>query len=111
MNNTGKQTKLKLKTGDLVQVITGNDKGKKGRIRSINKERFRAVVEGINMRIFHRKRTQENPKGKREQSEGTIDISNLMLIEPNTKEMTRVGRRPDETGKLKRYAKKTGNLL
>lgn len=68
---------MKLKKGDVVFVIAGNDRGKEGKVRFIKNERV--VVEGINVRKKHMKRTQENKKGQIIDMEMPIHISNVSL--------------------------------
>ncbi|EPP34649.1 ribosomal protein L24 [Chlamydia ibidis] len=65
--------------GDTVHVITGNDKGKQGKVLSFIKEKDKVVVEGVNVRTKNIKRSQENPKGKRISIEAPIHISNVRL--------------------------------
>ncbi|TAL59284.1 MAG: 50S ribosomal protein L24 [Bacteroidetes bacterium] len=103
--------KLKIKKGDTVKVVAGDDKGKQGRVLSVNKETLRAIVEGINMATKHTKPTAKNTKGGIIHQEASVHLSNLMLIDAqgNT---TRVGRRIDETtDKLVRYSKKSGEAI
>ena len=76
--------KLKIKTGDHVVVIAGNDKGKQGAVKSVLREENRVVVEGVNLRWKHKKPTQQNPKGERNQIECAIHASNVMLLDPTT---------------------------
>lgn len=103
--------KLKIKKGDTVKVITGNDKGKQGRILSVDRETFRAIVEGINMATKHTKPTAKNTKGGIIHQEASIHVSNLMLIDAKGN-ATRVGRRIDEaTNKLVRYSKKSDEAI
>lgn len=109
-----KQKKLHVKKGDNVQVIAGNDKGKEGRVLATYPKRERVLVEGINMRIHHDKPTQENPQGGRVERELPIHISNVMVVDPNSGEPTRIGRRrveEDGKGRWVRYAKKSGEII
>jgi large subunit ribosomal protein L24 len=103
--------KLKIKKGDTVKVIAGDDKGKQGRVLSVDRETFRAIVEGINMATKHTKPTAKNTKGGIVHQEASVHVSNLMFVDAqgNT---TRVGRRIDEaTDKLVRYSKKSGESI
>jgi large subunit ribosomal protein L24 len=84
---------MKLKRGDNVIVIAGNDRGKTGAIREVVREKGRVVVEGVNMRWKHRKPNQQNPKGERVQNEVAIHASNVMLLDEKTGKGVR--RRPD----------------
>ncbi len=70
----------KLRTGDTILVIAGNDKGRTGTIKEIQREAGRIVVEGINLRWKHKKPSQKNPKGERVQMEISIHSSNVMHI-------------------------------
>ncbi|MEA2041315.1 MAG: 50S ribosomal protein L24 [Bacteroidota bacterium] len=103
------QKKLHVKKGDIVKVNAGNDKGKEGRILSVFPEKSRALVEGINMIAKHTKPDSENPQGGIVNKEAPIHISNLMVVCPETKEATRIGRKRNEDGKLVRYSKKSKN--
>lgn len=103
--------KLKIKKGDTVKVITGDDKGKQGRVLSVDRKSFRAIVEGINMVTKHTRPTAKNTKGGIVRQEGSIHISNLMLIDGKGNP-TRVGRMVDEaTGKIVRYSKKSNEII
>lgn len=104
------RTKLHVKVGDTVQVTAGNEKGKSGKIVSINKKSQRAIVEGVNMITKHRKPSAENPQGGIDKTEGSIHISNLLLVD-GAGNATRVGRRKNDEGKSVRYSKKTGEEI
>lgn len=106
-----KKIKLRIKSGDTVRVISGNDKGKTGEVTQVYPRLNKAKVEGVRMVTKHRKPSAENPEGGRTQEEGLIHISNLMLVDPATGETTRVGRRHNDQGKLQRFSKKTGELI
>ncbi|ERM84959.1 50S ribosomal protein L24 [Rhodonellum psychrophilum GCM71 = DSM 17998] len=106
-----KQPKLHIKTGDTVKIIAGDDNGKTGKVQSVNLEKRKAIVEGINMVTKHVKPTATSPQGGIEKKEAAIHLSNLMLVDPKTGEATRTGRKPGENGKLVRYSKKTGEVI
>jgi large subunit ribosomal protein L24 len=106
-----KKTKLHIRTGDTVKVITGNSKGKTGKVVSVITDKNRAIVEGVNVVTKHVKPTAQKPNGGIEKREAAIHVSNLMLVDPATGEATRTGRKLDEKGKLQRYSKKTGQLI
>jgi large subunit ribosomal protein L24 len=103
--------KFHIKTGDTVMVIAGNSKGKQGKVIEVLTQKERAKVEGVNMITKHIKPTAQNPQGSLVQTEGTIHISNLMLIDPATNQPTRTGRRLNDNGKLQRYSKKTDQFI
>ncbi|MEX2395966.1 MAG: 50S ribosomal protein L24, partial [Balneolales bacterium] len=106
--------KLHVKKNDQVEVLTGNDRGKRGKILMVFPEKERVLVEGINMRTKHQKPTQENPQGGRSQQEMPIHVSNVLPIDPTTDEPSRIGRkRITESGKERwvRFAKVSGETL
>ena len=107
--------KIKLKKGDLVQVIAGDarlEKNNSGKILSIDLAKNRAIVEGVNLVSKHTKPNAKNPQGGIVKQEASVHISNLMLIEPGTGKVTRVGRKLDsKSNKLVRYSKKTGEVI
>jgi len=103
--------KLHIKNGDTVKVISGNSRGKTGKVLLVDPSKYRAIVEALNMITKHVKPSAANPQGGIEKTEASIHLSNLMLVDPATGESTRVGRKRDEKGKLQRYSKKTGEFI
>ncbi|AQG82012.1 50S ribosomal protein L24 [Spirosoma montaniterrae] len=103
--------KFHIKTGDTVLVIGGNSKGQRGVVKEVIVEKDRARIEGVAMITKHIKPTASNPQGSLVKTEGSVHISNLMLIDPATGEPTRTGRKVNEKGKLQRVSKKTGNFI
>lgn len=99
-----------IKTGDKVRVIAGKDKGKEGTVKSIFTKTNRVVVEGVNKIQKHQKPNNANPNGGLVDAEGTIDASNVMLLDPSTNKPTRVGVKVVD-GKKVRFAKKSGKTL
>ncbi|MAZ00714.1 MAG: 50S ribosomal protein L24 [Flavobacteriales bacterium] len=99
--------KLHIKKGDLVKVITGNSRGKEGKVIRVYPKQYRAVVEGLNMVSRHLKPDASNPKGGIVKKEASIHLSNLMFIDPKSGLATKIGRKKDDkTGKLIKYSKK-----
>lgn len=103
--------KFHVKKGDLVKVISGNSKGKEGKIALMIPEKQRAIVEGVNIITKHLKPTAQNPNGSIEKKEASIHLSNLMVIDPSNGLPTRVGRKLNKEGKLQRFSKKTNTFL
>ena len=104
--------KIKLKKDDIVVVLAGTSKGKEGKIIKIIPSTNRAIVEGLNMVSKHTKPNAANPQGGIIKQEASMNISNLMLVDPKSGKPTRVGRRRDEKiGKLVRFAKKSGEVI
>jgi len=106
-----KQPKLHIRKGDTVLVLAGDDKAKEGKVLEVLADKNRAIVEGINMVTKHQKPSAGKPEGGIKKMEGTIHISNLMVIEPSNGKPTRTGRKLNEKGKLQRFSKKTGELI
>jgi large subunit ribosomal protein L24 len=103
--------KLHIKKGDNVMVIAGNDKGKQGRVLSVDVEKLRAIVEGVNLVKKHTRPNADNPKGGIIEQEAAVHISNLKVIDSKGNP-TRVERKKDEkTGKTVRYSKKSGEVI
>lgn len=102
---------MHIKSGDTVLIIAGDEKGKKGKILSVDQAKRRAIVEGMNMVTKHIKPTATTPQGGIEKKEAPIHISNLKLVDPKTGDATRIGRKRNEDGKLVRYSKKTGEVI
>ncbi|ANQ50997.1 50S ribosomal protein L24 [Flammeovirga yaeyamensis] len=103
--------KFHIKKGDKVTIISGENKGKEGVVLTVDREKERAIVEGVNMVTKHVKPTAEKPEGGVKQMEAPIHVSNIKLIDPESGNATRVGRKLDENGKLKRYSKNTGKFI
>jgi len=101
--------KLHVRKGDKVMVLAGDDKGNTGQVIQVIPDKNRAVVEGVNIVKKHVKATQ-NEEGGIQEMEATIHLSNLAVLDPQTGEPTRVGRR-SENGESVRYSKKTGNVI
>jgi large subunit ribosomal protein L24 len=105
------QPKLHIRRGDTVKVLAGDDRGKEGKVLEVNREKRRALVEGVNMMTKHTKPSAGKPEGGITKVESSIHISNLMLIDPASGKPTRVGRKLNDKGKLQRYSKKTGEII
>ena len=101
-------TKLKIKKGDTVKLIAGDERGKSGVVKEVLVKVNKAIVEGINLVKKHAKPSAKNPQGGILSMEAPIQISNLMLLDG--KAATRVGRKVVD-GKVKRFAKKTDKIL
>lgn len=101
--------KYKVKKGDTVEVISGEQSGERGEVLSIDRARGRVLVKNINMIKKTMPKSQENQKGGIVEKEASIHISNVMVVNKAGK-ATRVGRK-EVDGKLKRYAKKSGEVL
>ncbi len=107
---------MKIRKNDNVMVIAGNARGKSGKVLKVYPERERVIIEGVNIIKRHSRPNQKNPQGGIVQREAAIHVSNVMLLDPKTNEVTRVGTKvvlDAVTGKKKRMrvAKTTGETF
>jgi large subunit ribosomal protein L24 len=107
---------MKILKNDNVLVISGNYKGKTGKVLKVFPKENRVIVEGVNIRKRHSKPTQANPQGGIIEKESPINASNVMVIDPKSGEATRVGKKiiiDDKTGKKRsvRISKVSGEML
>jgi large subunit ribosomal protein L24 len=103
-------SKIKLKKGDIVKVISGESRGQQGKIVTIDAKKMRAIVEGVNMISKSEKPSAKNTNGGITKKEGTIHISNLMILEGG--KTVRIGRKLNEkTQKLERVSSKTKEAI
>ena len=102
----------KLRSGDEVIVISGKDRGKTGKVQRVDPKKDRVVVEGINIVKRHQRPSALNPNAEAGviEREGAIHISNVMLLDPETKKRTRVGITRD-AGKRQRVSRASGTKL
>ena len=98
---------LKIRRGDTVVVISGKEKGERGEVKQVLPKENRVVIEGINVRTRHARPTQNNPQGLYT-FEAPMHVSNVMLVDPNSGEPTRVGYRFTDSGEKIRVAKRSG---
>ncbi len=102
---------MKIKTGDKVIVIAGNDKGASGEVLRVDRKTNRLAIDGVNMVKKHQK--PQNVGGRQSpggiiEFEALMSVSNVMLVCPHTGEPTRIGLRRDEDGNRIRFSKKSG---
>ena len=103
--------KLKKKKGDTVIVLAGEDKGRTGKVLKVEREKMRAIVEGVNIVTKSAKPSAKNPQGGFVKVEAPIHISNLSLIDPKSGKPTRIAIKVNEDGKKVRIAKKSGEEI
>ncbi|MCK9219335.1 MAG: 50S ribosomal protein L24 [Bacteroidales bacterium] len=103
--------KLHIKKGDTVMIIAGDSRGQQGKVLRVDIDKFRAIVEGVNMVSKHTKPNAKSPQGGIVKKEAPVHLSNLMLID-DTGKPTRSGRKVDpKSEKLVRYSKKSGEVI
>ncbi len=102
---------MKIKRDDTVLIISGNDKGKRGRVLRVYPEQDRIIVEGVRMMKKHTKPTQRDPQGGIIEREAPLHVSNVMLVDQKNDEPTRVGRQRLDEGRRVRVAKRSGEMI
>ena len=107
------RSSIRIKKGDTVFVLSGKEKGKTGKVMDVDHDRQRAVVEKLMIfkRHFKRGRNPAAPEGGIVERNGSIHVSNLALIDPESKKPTRIGTKVLENGKRVRIAKRSGAQL
>ena len=102
---------MHVKRDDIVQVLSGEDKGKTGRVLRVLGDKNKVVVEGINRVYKHLKPSRQNPQGGRLSKEMPIDVSKVLLYCATCRHGVRTGKRYTDDGRKERFCKKCGNVL
>lgn len=97
--------KIHVKSGDQVEILTGEDRGKKGKVLEVHPKTGRVYVEGINIQKKHARPTQSNPQGGVIERPGPIEASNVQLVCPSCNKPTRPARERSANGELTRKCK------
>ncbi len=97
--------KVHVKTGDLVEVLSGEDRGKRGKILEVMPKKGRVIVDGINIQKKHTRPTRTNPQGGVVESAGPVDASNVGLVCSSCKKPSRLGRDRSADGEVVRTCK------
>ena len=100
-----------VRKGDTVMVVAGKERGKKGKVLRVIPEKGRVEVHRLNMIKKHQRPTQKVRQGGIIEREGSIHLSNVMLLDPNSDKPTRVGMRALADGKKVRVARRSGEML
>lgn len=102
---------LKIRKGDMVMVIAGDDKGKTGRVLSVDETKNRVIVEKINFVKRHTRARSQNQQGGILEKEAPVHISNVMLFDPKAGRGVRVGVKVTKDGKRERISRATGDVI
>lgn len=97
--------KIHVKSGDRVQILSGNDRGKNGKVLDVNPKTGKVFVEGVNIKKKHARPTQSNPQGGIVDMPGPVDASNVAIVCPSCRKATRVARERSANGDLSRKCK------
>jgi large subunit ribosomal protein L24 len=101
----------RIRKGDTVVVISGEHKAKRGEVLRVFPGADRALVQGVNMVVRHKKASKMGEQGGRIEQEASIHLSNLMLVDPKSEKPTKVGFRVLDDGRKVRVAKMTGAVI
>lgn len=102
--------RIRLKKGDRVKVTTGRERGKEGEVIEILRDKGRVVVRDVNIMTKAERPTQENPQGGFNNIEGSIHVSNVQILDPESGKPSRIGY-TFEDGKKVRISVKSGSRL
>ncbi|HXJ70998.1 MAG TPA: 50S ribosomal protein L24 [Verrucomicrobiae bacterium] len=102
---------IKIRKGDTVMVIAGDDKGKTGRVLSVDEVKRRVIVEKVNFVKRHTRARSQTQQGGILEKEAPIHLSNVMLYDPKAGKGVRVGVRFTKDGKRERVSRATGDTL
>ena len=102
---------MRIKKSDQVKVMSGNDRGKEGKVLKVFPDTNRIIVEKVNLVKRHTKASRDVPQGGIIEKEGPIHVSNVMLVCPNTGKPTRIGKDILSDGSRARVSKKSGEML
>jgi len=102
---------MRIRKNDKVRVMSGNDKGKEGKVLKVFPAKNRIIVEKVNMIKRHTRASKDVPQGGIIEKEGPIDASNVMLVCPNTGKPTRIGKEVLSDGSRARVSKRSGEIL
>jgi large subunit ribosomal protein L24 len=102
---------MHIRINDIVAVISGDDKGKRGKVINVDRQNGKVTVQGVNLVYRHLKPSRNNPQGGRLSKEMPVDVSNVQLIDPATNKPTRVSARYNPDGSKNLVARKTGTLI
>ena len=111
VNNSDKNSKIHIKKGDTVYVVSGKDKGKTGKVLKVLRAKNRALVENVNIVKRHNRPSQANPTGGIVEKEASVHISNLMIYDQTENKPTRLGRKTLSTGEKVRFSKRSGEEI
>ncbi|MFH1509319.1 MAG: 50S ribosomal protein L24 [bacterium] len=103
--------KLRIKKGDTVQVVTGKDSGKKGKVLSTDPINGKLVIDGVNILKKHNRPKKQGEKGQRVDINGSVNISNVMMVCPKCGKPTRVGKKKLQDKKTARICVKCKEVI
>lgn len=103
--------KMHITRGDTVRVVSGDDKGKEGRVLQVDRKKYRITVEGVNIVKRHKRAQREGEESGIIEFPAMMDASNVMLLDPKSGEPTRIRRKRDKDGVLERISVKSGQAI
>src|SRR4249920_765978 len=106
-----RDSKMFIRKDDIVVILAGDDKGKRGKVLRVQRANNKVVVEGVNRVYRHLKPSKRNPQGGRLSKEMPVSATNVMFIDPVQNKPTRVGVRYLGDGSKELFAKKSGSRI
>ncbi len=103
--------KMHITRGDTVRVVSGDDKGKEGRVLQVDRKKYHITVEGVNIVKRHKRAQREGEESGIIEFPAMIDASNVMLLDPKSGEPTRIRRKRDKDGVMERISVKSGQAI
>jgi large subunit ribosomal protein L24 len=102
---------MHIRVNDTVEILTGDDRGVRGKVLSVDRNAGKAIIEGVNRVFKHVRRSQRNPQGGRLSKEMPVQLSNVLLVCSSCGARTRTGARYRNDGSKERFCKKCGKAL
>lgn len=112
MAGSVERNRIRVRKNDLVEVVAGKDKGKRGKVLQVLREKNRVIVQGVNFIKRHtRPNPQRNIKGGIAEREASIHVSNVMIVSPDDDKRTRIGSKLLPDGRKARIGRRSGEVL
>jgi large subunit ribosomal protein L24 len=102
---------MNIRKGDTVQILAGNDRGKRGTVLSVLREKERILVEGVNLRKHHTRPSARDPQGGIREREAPVHVSNVQVVCPKTDRPTRIRHSRLDNGRSVRVSARSGEMI
>jgi large subunit ribosomal protein L24 len=102
---------MDIRKGDTVQILAGNDRGKRGRVLQVLVEKGRVLVEGVNLRKHHTRPSTRDPQGGIREREAPVHVSNVQVVCPKTDQPTRIRHAKLDNGRSVRVSARSGEMI
>ncbi len=102
---------MDIRKGDTVQILAGNDRGKRGRVLQVLVDKGRVLVEGVNLRKHHTRPSTRDPQGGIREREAPVHVSNVQVVCPKTDQPTRIRHAKLDNGRSVRVSARSGEMI